>query len=68
MKMDMHPEIEKLSKDTKDYLNSNNSEFLAKYLSKIWNTFFEKKIHGKVNKLVNNLLYIKWHLVKYDVK
>ena len=55
----MYPDIEKLSEQTKDYLNSNDPEFLAKYSENKWNHVFEKKIHGKVNNLINNLLYIK---------
>ena len=59
METDMYPDIEKLSEQTKDYLNSNDPEFLAKYSENKWNHVFEKKIHGKVNNLINNLLYIK---------
>ena len=65
----MYPGIEKLREETKDYLISNDLEFIAKYNSENkWNNVFEKKFHGKVNNLINNLLYIKWHLIKYDVK
>jgi hypothetical protein len=59
METDMYPDIEKLRKETKDYLNSDDPEFLARYSDKKWNHLFEKNIHGKVNNLINNLLYIK---------
>ena len=56
----MYPGIEKLREQTKDYLILNDPEFIAKYNSeKKWNQAFEKKFHGKVNNLINNLLYIK---------
>jgi hypothetical protein len=59
MEIDMYPDMEKLKKETKDYINSTNPEFLAKYSEKRWNSYFEKNIHSKVNNLINNLLYIK---------
>ena len=68
MKTDMYPDSEKLKKETMDYINSTNPGFLAKYSEKRWNSYFEKSIHSKVYNLINNLLYIKWHLIKNDVK
>lgn len=55
----MYPEIDKLNEETKDYLRTNDPEFLAKFSDKTWLQIFERKIHGKVNNLINNLLYIK---------
>jgi hypothetical protein len=55
----MYPDIEKLREETKKYLNSNDPEYLAKYSEKKWNHLFERVIHGRVNNLINNLLYIK---------
>jgi hypothetical protein len=54
----MYLDIDKLKEETKDYLNSEDPEFLAKCSEKRWNNLFEKKIHGKVNNLINNLLNI----------
>jgi hypothetical protein len=51
--------MEKLRKETKDYVASDDPEFLAKYSEKKWNHLFENNIYGKVNDLINNLLYIK---------
>lgn len=48
METDMYPDIEKLKKETKDYLNSNDPEFLAKCSEKKWDNWFEKKIHSRV--------------------
>ncbi|RHZ51357.1 hypothetical protein Glove_480g18 [Diversispora epigaea] len=45
---DMYPDIEKLKEETKNYLNSNDPEFLAKCSEKKWDHLFEKKIHGKM--------------------
>ncbi|RHZ90264.1 hypothetical protein Glove_1g49 [Diversispora epigaea] len=45
---DMYLDIEKLKEETKNYLNSNDSEFLAKCLEKKWDHLVEKKIHGKI--------------------
>lgn len=59
MDTDMYPEIDKLNEETKDYLRTNEPEFLAKFSDKTWLQIFERKIHGKVNNLINNLLYIK---------
>lgn len=51
----MYPGIEKLREQTKDYLISNDPEFIEKYNSENkWNQAFEKKFHGKVNNLINN--------------
>ena len=59
METDIYPDIETLKEATKNYINSDNLKFLAKYLNKKWSHLFEKKIHGLVNNLINNLLYIK---------
>ncbi|RHZ68220.1 hypothetical protein Glove_296g13 [Diversispora epigaea] len=45
---DMYPDLEKLKKETKNYINSTNPGFLAKYSEKRWNSYFEKSIHSKL--------------------
>jgi hypothetical protein len=64
----MYPDSEKLKEEMKNYINSEDPEFLEKYSDKKWDHVFEKKIHTMVNNLINNLFYIKRHLVKYNVK
>ena len=59
METHIYPDIETLREATKNYLNKDDPEFLAKYSDKKWINLFEKKIHGIVNNLINNLLYIK---------
>ncbi|RHZ82656.1 hypothetical protein Glove_106g83 [Diversispora epigaea] len=45
---DMYPDIEKLKEETKNYLNSNDPKFLAKYITEI------KKEISEIHKSVDN--------------
>lgn len=59
MNVDMYPNTDKLNEETKEYLKTNDKEFISNFSEKKWLIYFENKIHGKVRNLINNLHYIK---------